>query len=155
MTWKFRSRNFCWLELQAQTWTRLAQPHYSATGDTKREAAQFLPQRSVKSRTSLISGQLIHYLHSAPNSSVSTQSAFSLWLWKRLLSAHPCRTNKKRIAVPLLLSEIPSGMCAKLRTVAASNNRDHPRRSLYYCLFAPHIYGISLHAHPVRGESHI
>jgi len=32
-------------------------------------------------------------------------------------------------------------MCAKLHTVAASNNRDHPTRSLYYCLFAPHIYG--------------
>jgi len=26
-----------------------------------------------------------------------------------------------------LRSEIPSGMCAKLRTVAASNNRDHAR----------------------------
>jgi len=29
-------------------------------------------------------------------------------------------------------------MCAKLCTVAASN---HAPRSLYYCLFAPHIYG--------------
>jgi len=27
-----------------------------------------------------------------------------------------------------LRPEIPSGMCAKLRTVAASNNRDHPTR---------------------------
>jgi len=27
----------------------------------------------------------------------------------------------------LLRSEIPSGMCAKLRTVAASNNSDHAR----------------------------
>jgi len=26
-------------------------------------------------------------------------------------------------------------MCAKLRTAAASNNRDHPTGSLYYCLF--------------------
>jgi len=26
-----------------------------------------------------------------------------------------------------LRSEIPSGMCTKLRTVAASNNRDHAR----------------------------
>jgi len=33
-----------------------------------------------------------------------------------------------------------SAMCAKLRTVAASNNRDHTPRSLYYCLLAPHIY---------------
>ena len=54
----------------------------------------------------------------------------------------------------LLRSEIVSGMCAKLRTVAASNNRDHPTRSLCYGLFAPHIYSFVLHAHPVRGESH-
>jgi len=28
-------------------------------------------------------------------------------------------------------------------------------RSLFYCLFAPHIYnGVIVHAHPVRGESH-
>ena len=39
----------------------------------------------------------------------------------------------------LLRSEIPSGMCAKLRTVAASNNRVHMPWSLYYCSFAPHI----------------
>ena len=30
----------------------------------------------------------------------------------------------------VLRLEIPSGMCVKLRTVAASNNRDHPTRSL-------------------------
>jgi len=33
-----------------------------------------------------------------------------------------------------------SSTCAKLRTVTGSNNRDHLTRSLYYCLFAPHIY---------------
>jgi len=33
----------------------------------------------------------------------------------------------------------PSGMCAKLRTVAPSNNRVHMPWSLCYCLFAPHI----------------
>jgi len=38
----------------------------------------------------------------------------------------------------VLRSEIPSGICAKLRTVAASNNRDHLTRSLYYCKFSPH-----------------
>jgi len=54
----------------------------------------------------------------------------------------------------LLQSEIPSGMCAKLRTVAARNNTDHPTRSLYYCLFAPHTYIFVLRAHPVRGESY-
>jgi len=40
----------------------------------------------------------------------------------------------------LLRSEIQSDMCAKLRTVAACNNRDYPTRSLYYCLIAPHTY---------------
>jgi len=30
----------------------------------------------------------------------------------------------------LLRLEIPSGMCAKLRTMAASNNRDHASHSL-------------------------
>jgi len=54
----------------------------------------------------------------------------------------------------VLRSEIPSGMCAKLRTVAASNNRDHLTRSLYYCLFAPHTYIFVLRTHPVCGESH-
>jgi len=42
--------------------------------------------------------------------------------------------------MPVLRSGSPSGMCAKLHTAAASNNRDHAPRSLYYCLFAPHIY---------------
>jgi len=46
-------------------------------------------------------------------------------------------------------------MCAWLRTVPASNNRDHVLQSLYYCLFTPHIYIIVLRAHSVRGESHI
>ena len=40
------------------------------------------------------------------------------------------------VRILLLRSEIPSGMCAKLRTVAASNNRDHPMRSLSSSLFA-------------------
>ena len=54
----------------------------------------------------------------------------------------------------LLRSEIPSGMCAKLRTVAASNNRDHARDLSYYCLLALHIWWCYFPAHPVRGESH-
>jgi len=54
----------------------------------------------------------------------------------------------------LLRSEIPRGMCAKLCTVAASNNRDHPTGSLYYCLFAPHTYIFVLRAHPIHGESY-
>ena len=48
-----------------------------------------------------------------------------------------------------------SGMCTKLHTVAASNNRDHAPQSLYYCLFVPRIYIVVLRAHPVHGESHI
>ena len=54
----------------------------------------------------------------------------------------------------LMRSEIPSGMCAKLRIVAASTNRVHMPWSLCCCLFAPHMYGVVLHAHPVRGESY-
>jgi len=48
-----------------------------------------------------------------------------------------------------------SSICAKLRTVAASNNRVHMLWSLYYCLFAPCIYIAVLCTPPVRGESHI
>jgi len=48
----------------------------------------------------------------------------------------------------------PSGMCAKLRTVAVSNKRFHAPQSLYYCLVTPHLYIIVLRAHPGRGESH-
>jgi len=55
----------------------------------------------------------------------------------------------------VLRSESPSGICVKLRTVAASNNRVHPTRSLNYCLFAPNIYGVVLRAHSVRGEPRI
>ena len=48
-------------------------------------------------------------------------------------------TNASGMIIVLLRSEIPSGICAKLRTVAASNNRVHMPWSLCYCLFAPHI----------------
>ena len=47
----------------------------------------------------------------------------------------------------LLRLEIPSGICAKLRTVAASNNRVHMLWSLYYCLFAPHICMVLFFTH--------
>jgi len=56
----------------------------------------------------------------------------------------------------LLRSESLSGKCAKLHTVAATNNRDHMSWSPYYCWFAPHIYiVVVLHAQPIRAESHI
>ena len=39
------------------------------------------------------------------------------------------------------VTRMSSGRYAKLHTVTASNNRDQTTRSLYYCLFAPHICG--------------
>jgi len=52
----------------------------------------------------------------------------------------------------VLRSEIPSGVCAKLRTVAASNNGHHARNLSYFCLLAPRIHIFGLRAHPARGE---
>jgi len=47
-----------------------------------------------------------------------------------------------------------SGKCAKLHTVAASNNyRDHVPRSLYYCLFVAWV--LFLCAYLVHGKTHI
>jgi len=40
----------------------------------------------------------------------------------------------------LLRWENLSSKCAKLHIVAAIKNRDHLTRSLFSCLFAPHIY---------------
>ena len=49
-----------------------------------------------------------------------------------------------------------------LRTLVVAFNRSQVNigsastpRSLFYCLFAPHMYGVVLHSHPVCGESHI
>jgi len=50
-----------------------------------------------------------------------TDRTFFVW---RLTLARPSHPGHSTI---LLRSEIPSGMCAKLRAVAASNNRDHAR----------------------------
>jgi len=50
-------------------------------------------------------------------------------------------------SVIVLRSEIPSGMCAKLRTVAASNNRVHMPWLLCYCLLAPHICMVFFFTH--------
>jgi len=58
----------------------------------------------------------------------------TLFVW-RLNSSRPPHPSHSTI---LLRSEIPSGMCAKLRTVAASNNRDHARNLSYYCLLTLH-----------------
>ena len=53
-----------------------------------------------------------------------TDRTFFVW---RLNSARPSHPGHRTI---LMRSEIPSGMCTKLRTVAASNNRDHARNLL-------------------------
>ena len=72
-----------------------------------------------------------------------TNRTFFVW---RLNSARPSHPGYSTI---LLRSDIPSGMCAKLRTVAAaSNNREHALQSLLLLLaratymmvlFFPHI----------------
>ena len=64
-------------------------------------------------------------------------------IWSVKHQHHLLKLNTRRL-----------GCLAKLHTVAASNNRDHPTRSLYYCLFVPHTYIFVLRAHPVRGESY-
>jgi len=43
-------------------------------------------------------------------------------------------TNAGIAVCVVLRSEIPSGMCSKLRTIAASNNRDHAPQSLLLLL---------------------
>jgi len=56
------------------------------------------------------------------------------------------------IFVLCLRSESPSGMCAKLHTVAASNNCP-PHRDHSITAFSRHVHiGAILRAHPVRGE---
>jgi len=72
-----------------------------------------------------------------------------------LLRLHTARPPHPGHSTVFLRSESPSSKCAKLCTVAASNNRDHVTRSLYYCFFAPCVYIVVLCAHPVGGESHI
>ena len=78
-----------------------------------------------------------------------TDRTFFLW------SLHLARTSHPGHSTILFRSENPNGMCTKLYTVAASNNRSHTTRSLYYCLFAPHRYGVVLRTHFVRGEPRI
>ena len=63
-----------------------------------------------------------------------TDCMFFLW---KLHLARPSHPGHSTI---LLWSQSPCGKCAKLHSVAASNNRYHTPRSLYYCLSVPHIY---------------
>ena len=52
-------------------------------------------------------------------------------------------------------SESPSGKCAKLHTMAASNNRDHATSSLFIAWSRHKYIGVVLRAHSVRGEPRI
>jgi len=54
-----------------------------------------------------------------------------------------------------LRSESPSGKCAKLHAVAASNNGNHPTRSFFVACSRRLYMGVVRCAHPVRGESHV
>ena len=63
-----------------------------------------------------------------------TDRTFFVWKLNSVRPSHPGHSTI------LLRSEIPSGMRAKLRTVAASNNRDNARNLSYYCLLALHIW---------------
>jgi len=56
----------------------------------------------------------------------------------------------------VLRSDILSSTCAKLHTVAASNNRSsYAMITLLLLVRATYMNGVVLHAHPIRGESHI
>ena len=52
--------------------------------------------------------------------------AYNIIFVQMMIAASVCPHKNERLLL-LLQSEIPSGMCAKFRTVAASNNRDHAR----------------------------
>jgi len=61
-------------------------------------------------------------------------------IYRRKVVATAVRVNESDLRkIVVLRSEIPSGICAKLRTEPARNNRVHMPWSLYYCLFAPRI----------------
>jgi len=51
--------------------------------------------------------------------------------------------------------KMPSSMYARLCTVAASNNRVHALRLLYYCLFTPCIYILLFFTHIPFVVNHI
>jgi len=53
----------------------------------------------------------------------------------------------------MLQSEILSVICAKLRTVAASNS-SHAMITLLFLVRATYMYGVVLLVHPIHGKSH-
>ena len=74
-----------------------------------------------------------------------TNRTFFLW------SVHLARPSHPGHSTILLQSESPSSKCAKLCTVAASNNRDHSFIACSCCIYM----GVILCGHPIRGESHV
>jgi len=74
-------------------------------------------------------------LQQLPLFAITNRTDCKFYLW-RLHLAWPSHPGHSTI---LLRSKSVSGRCTKLHTVVTSNNRDHLTRSLYYCLFVPHI----------------
>jgi len=111
----------------------------------------FLHTDSILWRTVHSSAMPVEWLEKHPLIFTKKRTDHTFFVW-RLNPAQPSYPGHSTI---LLRSESLSGMCAKLRTVVASNNRDHMLRSLYYCLFMPRIYSVFLRAHSVRGEPRI
>jgi len=93
---------------------------------------------SVRSSSLASSVFSLHLLLTIPTTWCIISGHF--WLCGTSSSCRNIRTSHFLAFFVMLRSEIPSGMCAKLRTVAASNNREYAPRSLYYCLFALRIY---------------
>jgi len=61
-----------------------------------------------------------------------THCTFFLWMLFLKPPTHPGQSTT------LLWLERPSSKCAKLHTLAASNNKDPMSCSSHFCLFAPH-----------------
>ena len=68
--------------------------------------------------------------------------AQSFALWQQATIEFTCHDHSSRT---LLLRSVVD---------IVSITRNYTPWSLYYCLFAPHMNGVVLHAHPVRGKSH-
>jgi len=171
--WWFRTNRIKWLgkwariKLCTKAHKLLSQPVWVKLASVQLELDPFLQTDEILGQPQLfllsflwlqnvLSGPFIshawiyHFVYSwplqAPSSeclSVVRQKVYNLIILKMYTRFHSIAIGK------------PEDMCAKLCTVAASNNRVHAPQSLCCCLFAPHLCGVALRAHSVRGESHI
>jgi len=99
-------------------------------------------------------GEAVKSLRSSFNQSRNTKLSPNVKLAPELILTPEVVTSTSTtasdVARPIFLgvlrSEIPSGMCAKLRTVAASNDRDHAR-NLSYIACSHHGYIFLFFAH--------